>query len=288
MNPPRNSSFWLSINFNILLLGAITSTLPKNEALVQQWSRRDMIIGNHAAAAALILSISPPPATAKDNNLQNFVYNNDWSGTGLPLLNINSAAKLTNFDMGRWPDPILRRPARPVEDRWFRTEALETVTKLLRNVAKENEAVGLAAQQCGIDARIVYLELPPSRQKKKQNDNYVTMVNPIITERSPETEMKVWTEYCLVLPPTFRATVLRDAWVVVDYRDAVTGSPKKIRLTGETGRAVQHELDHDRGILTLDHVGLEDLENDVMRNIERDGHDDRQELAFDRAIMIQE
>jgi len=233
---------------------------------------------NYVAAAAIILGKSSSSDAATNDNLKNFVYNDDWSGTGLTLLNIISAAELTHFNMGRWPDPILRRPARAVENQWFGTETLEKVTKLLRDVARENKAVGLAAQQCGIDARIVYLELPLPNLRQQS----VTMINPIITERSPETEMRVWTEYCLVLPPTFRATVLRDALVVVQYLD-VQGMPQKIRFTGEAARAVQHELDHDRGILTLDHVGMEDLENDVMRKIERQGHDDRQESAYQRA-----
>ena len=45
------------------------------------------------------------------------------------------------------------------------------------------------------------------------------MVNPTIVARSSELEMQVWEEYCLVLPSTFRATVLRDAWIEIEYYD---------------------------------------------------------------------
>jgi peptide deformylase len=109
------------------------------------------------------------------------------------------------------------------------------------------------------------------------------MINPAIVQRSPESEMKVWTETCLVLPPTFRATVLRDARIDVEYYD-VNGVWHSERLRGELARAAQHELDHDRGILTLDHIDLDEMENDVMRSIERPGHDVRQQLAFARAV----
>mmetsp|Transcript_33320 Transcript_33320/g.50264 ORF Transcript_33320/g.50264 Transcript_33320/m.50264 type:complete len:284 (+) Transcript_33320:151-1002(+) len=281
MNLPRTQRHVGLLLSNMLLFWASLSMLPNIEALVLVSRRKVFVNTNYLTAAGLILGTGPAPscAAASNGSLQDFAYSSDWVGTGLPFLSLNFAAELPHFDMGRWPDPILRRAARPVEDQWFGTQTLETVTKLLRKVAQENEAVGLAAQQCGIDARIVYLELPPNRRQQ-----YVTMINPIITERSPETEMRVWTEYCLVLPPSFRATVLRDAWVVVQYLD-VTGTPHQMRFTGETARAVQHELDHDRGILTLDHVGMEDLENDVMRRIESKGHDERQELAFQRTVV---
>lgn len=97
-------------------------------------------------------------------------------------------------------------------------------------------------------------------------------------------ELRVWKERCLVLPPTFIATVLRDAWIVVEYQDYQTGDWRRVRLTGETARAAQHELDHDRGILVTDHVGLDELENDIMRSLEQSGHAERMQMAFERYL----
>jgi peptide deformylase len=57
--------------------------------------------------------------------------------------------------------------------------------------------------------------------------------------------LRVWQEHCLVLPPTFTATVLRDAWIVVEYQD-LQGNLHSTRLPGESARVAQHELDHDR------------------------------------------
>ena len=81
--------------------------------------------------------------------------------------------------------------------------------------------------------------------------------------------MLVWTEGCLVLPPEFRATLLRDAEVTIEYEslelddddgdDNIMGLTKQIRLRGELARCAQHEMDHDRGILIVDHVSLEEL-----------------------------
>ena len=81
--------------------------------------------------------------------------------------------------------------------------------------------------------------------------------------------MLVWTEGCLVLPPEFSATLLRDAEVTIEYEslelddddgdDNIMGLTKQIRLRGELARCAQHEMDHDRGILIVDHVSLEEL-----------------------------
>jgi peptide deformylase len=220
-----------------------------------------------------------------------FQYSPEWTGTRLPVMTLETASHLSTWTMGRWPDAVLRRPASPVDYEQLQflqgtstTDTLQRAANALTRTARQHHAVGLAAQQCGVDASMVYLKLPAlSTRMVPQNNHGVVLINPVIVRRSPEAECKVWTETCLVLPPTFRATVLRDAWVDVAYQTVEDGSQRRVvRLYGETARAAQHELDHDRGILTLDHVDLEEMENDVMRSIERDGHDDRQRLAYSR------
>jgi peptide deformylase len=223
-----------------------------------------------------------------------FVYSADWTGTKLSLLSLEQAVQpehqqksndpsssspttttttTTIWQMGRWPDPLLRRPATEVDPEWFGTSTLSTACQLLQRTAQAEGAVGLAAQQCGLDARILYLEQP--RQS--------VLVNPHIIRRSPETQGRVWNERCLVLPPTFIATVVRDDWVDVQYH-TWEGRPRQIRLQGEASRCIQHELDHDRGILVTDHVGLDELESDVMRALERPGHEERMLLAYSRQV----
>jgi len=209
----------------------------------------------------------------RDEGLLNYAYSDSWTGTALPLLDLVQASQKQEWSMGRWPDPVLRRPASSVDSFWFGTETLRCTTELLRQTCLKAKAVGLAAQQCGVDARIVHLEDPQR----------ISMVNPKIVNRSAETNMKVWQERCLVLPPTFVATVLRDDWIDVEYYDW-KGDLRRTRLRGETARAAQHEMDHDRGILVLDHVGMDEMENGLMRAIETEGHDVRMALAYSRAV----
>jgi peptide deformylase len=231
-----------------------------------------------------------------------FRYSNNWTGTSLPLWELSTAVKHATqmsitidgtqqqyrWEMGRWPDPILRRRANPVSLSLLGTDMLKQACEMLRNTAITEGAVGLAAQQCGINARIIYLEVPSHGR-----NSYIIMINPKIQNRSPESKMLVWRESCLVLPPTFQATVLRDAWVDVAYYDwkskgllhhnSIT-PPHAIRLYGQLARAVQHEMDHDQGILITDHVSLDELENDLMRSIERSGHENRMMTAYSRGV----
>jgi len=310
---------------------------------VREQERRTLIRHLLVGSAALSTGIRIPTnaaGTAQDSTTTaGFVYSDTWTGTQLAWQSLEEVilAEVTNptttttgattpsttWTMARWPDPVLRRAAQPVPRQWLGTPELRAVLQRLRQTALSNGAVGLAAQQCGIDARIIYLQQPsslssftearwrqrPRHQQSQQrpaqppqsssstNDTGWMLINPRIVQRSPERDMRAWCEECLVLPPSFRATVLRDDWVDVEYDNDydnssssnTTDPPRRstavvVRFHGELARALQHEYDHDRGILITDHVTLDDLESDVMRRIEGPGHDDRMERAYSRAV----
>jgi peptide deformylase len=155
---------------------------------------------------------------------------------------------------------------------------------MLQSTARKEKAVGLAAEQCGVDARIIYLE-NALRSSERGRGRSLVLVNPMIVRRSPETEMKVWEEHCLVLPPSFTAVVLRDAWVEVSYQQPGSGAWRVVRLEGEPARAFQHEFDHDRGILITDHVSLEEMDSHLMASIETKGHAERMRQACSRDVQ---
>lgn len=245
-------------------------------------SRRQLLVNNlitctckcTLTCTSFVTLLSSASNVNAEDVLLNYQYSDTWTGTTLPLLDLSRASQLSNWDMARWPDPILRRPASPVDPTYFGSDTLRRATELLRNKCRNARAVGLAAQQCGIDSRIVYLDHPRIQ---------MAMINPRIVGRSDERDMRVWREHCLVLPPTFVATVLRDAWIDIEYNDW-EGTLHKTRLRGELARAAQHELDHDRGILVLDHVDMDEMENAQMRDIETKGHGVRMALAYSRTI----
>lgn len=219
-------------------------------------------------------------------SLQKYPYNKEWTGTSLKRLTQSAAANYPSdaYPMGQWPDPILRISASQVgimddtfssSSSWNSNELKRIATKLTQT-ARTKGAVGLAAQQCGIDVSMVFLD------HVKGNGSGIVMINPRIIDRSSELKMKVWTEQCLVLPPSFTATLLRDASIRVQYQD-IEGMAQYIDLDGELARAAQHEMDHDGGILIVDHVSLEELESEDMRRIERLGHENRMEVAYARS-----
>ena len=213
--------------------------------------------------------------------------------------------------MGKWPDPILRRPASHIPlavfQRAEQLDQLRMVASALKNTARKEGAVGLAAQQCGVDASLIFIDgvhqkhsikygnsvSGEGRKSERDEDEGIYLVNPRIIKRSQESEMQVWTEECLVLPPQFRATLLRDASVTIEYETLNGkdfGVTKQITLKGELARCVQHEMDHDRGVLIVDHVALNELlsvgGDDFMASIENaDGlHEARIQRAYERYL----
>lgn len=248
------------------------------------------LCSSFSGAAQAALPKEPNGALEK-----NYITSKTWEGTSLNLLLPSDAVSYLNdkgsnvFPMGRWPDPILRIPSIPTPSSLFGTSTLKTVADALRETSRLNGAVGLAAQQCGVQMSMIFLDVTQNQfsyntiGNTNKNGSGMFFVNPRFIKRSPESQMKVWTEECLVLPPDFHATVLRDAKIAVEAED-LDGNTFRVQLTGEDARAIQHECDHDRGILITDHVGIEEMRDDTMWMIEKEGHYQRQEKAYDRYL----
>lgn len=287
------------------------------------------IISNAAASNAATKPILNPSTSTiqidgiHDTRLRNYYNPNlpTWRGSSLEVLSLNSAAKVLldqhvanpTLPMGRWPDPALRRAAARIPESVFQSTnnellQLQSVASALKNTARKEGAVGLAAQQCGVDISLIFIDGVRERQldgnsmktlrgegksSRNKNQDGIFLVNPRIIKRSPESEMLVWTEECLVLPPEFRATLLRDASVTIEYEALGAddcGITKQITLNGELARCAQHEMDHDRGVLIVDHVSLAELlsinDDDFMASIEdADGlHEARIQRAYERYV----
>ena len=315
----------------------VGSMMDAHDVMNFNTNRRGMFHTLFSAAFAAIVTVPSPSFSCASTYAPNsasplpFVYSDSWTGTRLKIMTLNDATTSGAFSrdisndsvrylwtMGKWPDPALRIPAKPLDPAMWLAgpsstegQQLKFAASILRDTARKEGAVGLAAQQCGVDVRMIYLSYSSGSDRFGTGD--MVLINPRIVARSPESNMKVWTEECLVLPPTFRATVLRDEWIDVEYdfsydyrastrikTQSQEGVPSptmsstiissgglsqtsmRRRFFGEQSRCLQHELDHDRGILITDHVGMDELENDSMRMIEAEGHDRRQTLAYSR------
>lgn len=85
-----------------------------------------------------------------------------------------------------------------------------------------------------------------------------------------------------MFPSDLRVNLLRDDRITVEFED-LDGVTRELAFEGEESRAVQHELDHDRGVLMVDHAEISDLPSWVAE-IEREEHGGRQEVAWRRKI----
>lgn len=141
----------------------------------------------------------------------------------------------------RYPDPLLRRKAEPIE----------TVTPEIRERAlamfplmHEEGGIGLAAPQIGWNVRLVVVNLTG-----KPEDDLV-LVNPKVAELSKTT----WTEEegCLSLPG-IRGRVTRPKEFKV-LAASLTGEILAFGVKGMLGRCILHELDHLDGVLFIDHL----------------------------------
>ena len=106
--------------------------------------------------------------------------------------------------------------------------------------------VGLAATQVGILRRVFVFQRQPEDEDAEPET--LTVVNPVIVERSEETGVD--DEGCLSLQGV-HVPVERNTAVTLEGADE-HGRPVRYELADLSARVVQHELDHLDGMLILD------------------------------------
>jgi peptide deformylase len=135
-------------------------------------------------------------------------------------------------------DPVLRTSADPV--RTFGKDLAALVRDLEETVDHPGRA-GVAAPQIGVGLRVFSYNV----------DGVIGhMVNPVITERSDETQDD--DEGCLSIPGLYAPTV-RAMHCVAEGFD-VSGAPLRLEGTGLMARCLQHEVDHLDGKLFVDRL----------------------------------
>ena len=140
------------------------------------------------------------------------------------------------LDIRTFGDPVLKTRAAPVET--F-DDSLARLTEEMLATMRENDGVGLAANQVGRLKRVLVASV--------EDEDYV-LVNPVISERAETTERVQ--EGCLSIPG-INVEVDRPTAVTVTGQDA-SGEPVRIEAQDMLARVLQHELDHLDGVLILD------------------------------------
>lgn len=139
-------------------------------------------------------------------------------------------------------DPVLRQRSEEVTG--FGPE-LEPLIERMYEVMYEEEGVGLAAPQVGVNRRIFVLDVEEAGAERYRG----VVINPEILETRGTQK---GSEGCLSIPG-LREDVTRADWLKVRGVDA-KGEPVEFEAQGLLSRAVQHEVDHLDGILFIDRL----------------------------------
>lgn len=147
--------------------------------------------------------------------------------------------------------PVLEQKQETISEHAFASGDVKKMAEKLKRQAIEFNADGLAANQIGMSARLVVLDVDASEldgledgEKKKKMTDFVAVANPTWTPLSDETEIK--TEVCLSVAG-FAANVERYTHVKLDGRNE-SGEKISMILRGWPARTAQHECDHVDGI----------------------------------------
>lgn len=148
---------------------------------------------------------------------------------------------MTILTVLRFPDPLLRKKALPVIDISDTTATI--IDDMLETMYDEN-GVGLAATQVGIQQRIVVMDI------SKDKDQPTVFINPEISFINDETAINE--EGCLSVPGTY-AEVNRYKECTINALDR-HGNAFTINATELQSICIQHEVDHLDGKLFVDYL----------------------------------
>ena len=141
------------------------------------------------------------------------------------------------------PDPRLKTVSSDVARVDGETRAL--IDDMLESMYAA-DGIGLAAIQIGVAKNVIVMDLDQKNDKKKPR----VFVNPKIVWASEE--LVTFEEGCLSVPEIWD-DVERPAHIRAEYLDR-DGKKQTLEADGLLATCLQHEMDHLKGILFIDHL----------------------------------
>jgi peptide deformylase len=139
-------------------------------------------------------------------------------------------------------DPVLASPTRPVTS--FDDDLARVIDDMFAAMDLA-EGVGLAAPQIGVDLSVFVYDCPDGSGQRVRGH----VANPTIeTSGDPE----LGDEGCLSVPGPYHE-LARSSFATVRGVDK-SGKPVEVSGTGYFARCLQHETDHLKGVLYIDHL----------------------------------
>ncbi|MBI5560742.1 MAG: peptide deformylase [Deltaproteobacteria bacterium] len=156
----------------------------------------------------------------------------------------------------KYPHPLLKKRASAVG---AADSSIKSLMEDMLETMYHNKGVGLAANQVGVDKRVIVLDAPKveidteiaeGKPEGKEVERVILkLVNPEVAGVSGEIRYE---EGCLSLPG-ITAYVKRDKNMVVKAQDE-DGRNVEINASGLISIVLQHEIDHINGILFVDRL----------------------------------
>jgi peptide deformylase len=140
------------------------------------------------------------------------------------------------------PDPRLRIPSQPVVEI---TKKVQSFIQDMIETMKANQGIGLAAPQVAVHLQILVMQVSDDHPLR-------VLINPEIVGHS--LEKTSYQEGCLSIPDYF-ASVTRSSSVQISFLDE-KGVLCLEKFDDLEGICVQHEIDHLKGILFIDHLSF--------------------------------
>jgi len=141
---------------------------------------------------------------------------------------------------------ILREKTIPVESIEV---AKDIIAKLKSSMSPISTAVGLSAPQ-------INSNLSAFIMRNGQSDNIISVINPVIIKRRDKMKTE---EGCLSIPKVYGEVPDRDKRIEVTFYDENL-KRHRLKFDGFAGTIFQHEYDHLKGILFVDHMTKEGRE----------------------------
>ena len=151
-------------------------------------------------------------------------------------------------------DSILRKVCKPVKD----FKKLSSLIDDMFDTMYEESGIGLAANQIGVDLNLFIIDISGI---EGETESIHIFINGEIMESSGESWFE---EGCLSIPDV-RLEVKRPEFIQFKYQDE-NGTEHIEEMRGLLARAIQHEIDHLKGVFIVDRVTKTvkmTLENDL-------------------------
>ncbi len=147
------------------------------------------------------------------------------------------------FDIKVYPDPVLRKKAKPVER--IDENTISTLKEMV-DIMHSFNGIGLAAEQVGLLERLVVVDLKPGGKSEP-----ILLINPEIVASDGVYEEHE--EGCLSVPGYYDVVKDRKKGVRVRYID-INGNDRVIDTDDFLSVVLQHEIDHLNGTLFIDRL----------------------------------